>query len=51
MDVEFDSEPVYGDNDMINTQRQKQKHTEIKYTLIFMIKKYQRKMHHTNVYH
>ena len=41
MDIELDSEPTYGDND--NTYRPKQKHIEIKKTLIFKVKKIKRK--------
>ena len=48
MNKEFDSKPVYGGSDKyINT---KQSHM-IKKTQIFRIKKYQKKIHHTNVCH
>ena len=49
MNIEFDSEPVYGDND-------KYKKTKIKLygdnvNTYFQGKKYQKKMHHISVYH
>ena len=48
MNIEFDSEPVYGDNDKyIKTK----KHMEIKQIQIFKITKYQKKRHHTGVCH
>ena len=48
MIINTDSEPVYGDNDKyIKTKS----HMKIRQILIFMTKNYQKKMHHTNVYH
>ena len=45
MNIEFDSEPVYGDNsEYIKTKR---KSYGIKWILFFKAKKYQKKMHHT----
>ena len=49
MNIKFDIEPVSGDNDKyINT---KIKIYRDKVKLIFKVKKCQKKMHHTNVYH
>ena len=49
LEIEFDSEPVYGDNDKhIKT---KIKTYEGKISSNFQGKKYQKKMHHPNVYH
>ena len=48
MNIKFDSEPVYGDNDKyIKTKR----HMEITQILIFKVIKYQKKMRDTNVCH
>ena len=48
MIINTDSEPVCGDNDKyIKTKS----HMKIRQILIFMAKNYQKKMHHTNVYH
>ena len=49
MNIEFDSEPVYGDNDKyIKT---KVKSYGDKLNTKFKGKKITKKMHHTNVYH
>ena len=49
MDIKSDSEPVYGSNDKyIKTKR---KIYRDKVNIIFKPKKYQKKMHHTNVCH
>ena len=49
MDVEFNSESVYGDNDKYIKTKIKAYRHEI--TTNFQGKKYQKKMHHINVYH
>ena len=43
MNIKFDSEPVYGDNDEYIKK--------IKSIQIFKAKKYQKKMHHISAYH
>ena len=43
MNIKFDSEPVYGDNDKYIKK--------IKSIQIFKAKKYQKKMHHISAYH
>ena len=48
MNIKFDSEPVYGDNNKYIKTKIKTK--EIKYIQIFMAKKYQKKTHHISVY-
>ena len=47
--IEFDREPVYGDNHKY--VKGKQNHMEIKSIQIFKAKEYQKKMHHANVCH
>ena len=49
MNTEFDSEPVYDDNDKCIKARIKPE--EHKVNTNFESKKYQKKMHHTNVCH
>ena len=49
MNIEFDSEPVYGDNYKYKTA--KIKSYEDKVNTHFQGKKYQKKMHHINVCH
>ena len=49
MNIEFDGEPVYGDNDKYI--RQKQSHMEIRWIQIFNVKSCQRKMSPTSVCH
>ena len=50
MNIKFDSEPVYGDND-IYIKTKKKSHMEIMYIQIFRVIKYQKKMHHANARH
>ena len=47
MNIEFDSEHVYGDND--KHIKIKKGHREIKLIKIFMVIKYQKKIHHVRV--
>ena len=49
MNIEFDSEPVYGDNDKYI--KAKIKSYEDKANTNFQGKKYQKKMHHISVCH
>ena len=49
MNIEFDSEPVYGDNDKYI--KAKIKSYVIKSYFFFKVKKYQKKMHHISVCH
>ena len=49
MNMKFDSEPVYGDNDKY--RKTKIKIYRDKVNTNFQSKKYQKKVHHTSVYH
>ena len=49
MNINFDSEPVYGDNDKYIKTKIRLHGDKIKQT--FKAKKYQKKMHHISAYH